>query len=684
MANTFIDRIKKITQYSYVLIVILLISLIFPQGSRFTYEYSVGQSWQYTDLNAPFEFAILKDPILIKKQRKEIIKNFPPYYEKIENRKQVEVFENLLWDEIEAGRIQFVQEKDTSHTLEIVSNILEKEYEKGVVLDNLSHNHSPHLLHVKDGNRIDKKLMNSLSDAKKYTKTVSDIITKKTPLKLTPTFQLNLEKTVRPNIVYNDSVTQFFLKNELGQLAETQGVIKKGTLIIKKNAIVSVEIFNQLESLKSSFANGETIQSRWANFLGYFLLTSLIIGLYLIFIQAIHPKVLDKPRNVFFLLSWMVLFSFLIVLVERIEGLSVYLIPFSIVVIVVKNFFNERLAFITYVTLILLSSIVSSEGYEFTILQLIVGMVAILSSVDTRNWNQFFMNIIYIFIGYVIGYLGLLLIQTGVVSLHDGKMVGWFVLNCLLLLIAFPLVPIMERLFGFVSSVTLVELSDMNKPILRELSLKAPGTFQHSLQVSNLSEAAAIAISADALLVKVAALYHDIGKINQPHYFIENAPKGFNPHSKISALESAKIILGHVTDGVQLAKKHKLPEPIIDIIKTHHGTTTVAYFMNQHKEKFGEVDSNDFTYDGPNPTTKEQAILMIADSIEAASKSLKEFSPQSISNLVDNIIKGKINHHQLDNCEISFAELKICSQIFKDMIMNINHVRVEYPKENKS
>jgi putative nucleotidyltransferase with HDIG domain len=313
---------------------------------------------------------------------------------------------------------------------------------------------------------------------------------------------------------------------------------------------------------------------------------------------------------------------------------------------------------------------------------MLAGIVAILTPFEVRNWSRFFQSMLLIFLAYAFGFLGLSLIDNGSYIGIEWSVYRWLFINVFLTLLAYPLVPLLERLFGFLSPFTLVELSDMNRPLLRELSIKAPGTLQHSLQVANLAEAAATKIKANTLLVKVAALYHDIGKITQSNYFIEN--KGSkNPHDNISPTESAKVIVDHVKNGVAMAKKNGLPQVLIDFIKTHHGTTRVEYFYRQHCNNTNNdiADDKDFKYPGPRPRSKEEAILMIADSLEAASKSLKEPTMEDIDQLVEKIIAGKIAHRQLENTGLSFRELQLCKSEWKKLLKSIYHVRIEYPDE---
>lgn len=459
-----------------------------------------------------------------------------------------------------------------------------------------------------------------------------------------------------------------------------------GDVIIARNQRISDSNYQVLnEYLGPQMEESGFFSGNWLPyFVGYFLLTALIIGALLLYALKYFPEIYHKTSGVLFLLVWPVLFSFLVFLVNKNASISPYFIPFCLVPIIVHNFYGGRLALIVHIVVILIASFLSGLGYEFTFLQILAGIVTVLIISETRYWNKFFASILVILATYFIGYLGLALINSGSLISSEYAVFGWLSLNCLLLLLAYPFIPIVEKAFGFTSSITLAELADMNKPLLKELSIKAQGTLQHSLQVANLGEAAAEKIGANSLLVKTAALYHDIGKLKHPEYFIENT-KGVNTHEKFNNFESAEIIINHVTDGIAMAKKARLPKPIIDIIKTHHGTTRVEYFYRKQKadEPDREFDESIFTYPGPKPSTKEQTILMIADSIEAASKSLQNPTGQDIDKLIDGIIDHKVKLGQLSESKLTFNELDTCKEVFKSLLRSINHVRIEYPEEVK-
>ncbi len=487
---------------------------------------------------------------------------------------------------------------------------------------------------------------------------------------------------LNPNLIANQDIKNQLISAKQDELSKGGYTFQKGDTIIKKGDILTQ---SQYEILRKNSSRFSLVASgiNWVSFLGYFLLITIIILVMVLYVRKYFNEVYRSNRQLSFLLIWPVIFSFLIYGIENFTSLSTYVIPFCIVPIIAKNFFEDRLALFLHIVVVLIASILSRMGYEFTFVQILAGMVTVLIVSQTRYWDRFFLAIGFILLSYVLSITGLNLATWDSAASFEWQTFAWLVVNALLLLLAYPFIPLLENIFGFTSSIKLAELADMNKPLLKELSLKAPGTLQHSLQVANLCEAAAEEIGANSLLVKTAALYHDIGKTLQPQYFIENST-GESPHIELNNnFESAKIIIGHVTEGVELAKKNRLPKVVIDFIRSHHGTTRVEYFyrnqLKQHPDK--EFDESIFRYPGPLPITKEQTIMMIADSVEAASKSLKNPSGQDIDQLIDKIVAHKIDEGQLDNSRLSFQELLACVNVFKNMLRSIHHVRIEYPED---
>jgi len=684
-----LQNLPDIAKVLLVLAVIVFISFLFPNNAQFNYKFEPGQTWRYDDLIAPFDFAILKTDEEIEEELQKVDTNFSPYYQvdqgisRERKRQFTQSFEAQLEVVRTDGQYMDVIENPNVY-INFGKRFIDKVYDIGLIDLNEIHEAKPRdfVINLNRGNTTQRRTLQSFMNKRKIDEWISDSLFNSGLREADFLIHL-LGEPFTENISFSDSLTTKFKESMLNKISRTRGLVEKGSLIVPKNGIVTDNIYQTLVSFKTQYNQQVTDNKSWMwVFIGYFLLTSLVIGVFLLFLRFRANHIYQKFNQVIFMLMWVVIYSYLVYAVEQVETLSVFMIPFCIVPIVMKIFYDERIALYTHIVVVLIASFLSSEGYEFTFLQILAGIVVLLAPIDVRNWSKFFSSIVYLFSAYALGYLGLCLIQAGSLEELDWSKYIWIFLNVFLTLLAYPLIPLIERVFGFTSPITLVELLDMDRPLLKELSMKAPGTLQHSLQVSNLAEAAASKIGANTLLIKVAALYHDIGKTVQPKFYIENQT-GENPHDKISNLESAKIIIGHVTEGIKLAKKHRLPTILIDAIKTHHGTTRVEYFYRNHiKENPNiKVEESDFVYPGPRPRTKEETILMIADSLEAACKSLKDPDETAIDDLVEKIIAGKIANQQLEDSKLTFEELEICNKEFKKLLKSIYHVRIEYPEE---
>ncbi len=684
-----IQGLPLLVKYLLILGVVAFISLLFPNNIKFKYEFQEGQSWRYEDLIAPFDFAIRKTDAEIQGAIDQINTDFSPYYEmdlsviRQQKNRFIAAFDKQVAEQSEGGGfVEVMQEPEKYKAFGI--QLLDRYFNAGIIAKEHPYNDKDidFVLNIIKGNTEYRQTLQNILTQEKAFNLVTDSLPYTRQLK-EPEFILPLiENAFVPNLKYSESLTKRFKNEQISSIATTQGRVKKGDLIIPRDGIVTQEIYQTLISYKAQYETQVSQnKTHLAVFGGYFLLTSLIIGVLLLYLRLEASEVMEKFNKLLFILMWIMLYSYLVYVVESFEDISAWLIPFCIVPIVIKSFYNDRIALFIHITIVLIASLLSSLGYEFTFLQILAGIVAVLTSKETK-WSTFFLSIFYILLTFALGYLGLSLIKEGNISTVDWSSYGWLFMSVLLTLLAYPLIPLLERVFGFTSSIRLLELSDLNRPLLKKLSLEAPGTLQHSLQVANLAEAAATKIGADHLLVKVGALYHDIGKTLQPLSYIENQ-NGQNPHDKMTAKESAKVIIDHVTEGILLAKKYRLPKVLVDFIATHHGTTRVEYFyrtfLKNNPDK--EINLADFCYPGPKPQTKEQTILMLADSIEAASKSLKDPTVEEISDLVDKLIAFKITHEQLTESALSFEELEECRGVFKQLLKSILHVRIEYPEE---
>ncbi len=671
-----------------ILLVVLLISIVYPQRVKFQYEFQKGQRWNYETLLAPYDIPIKKSPEQIARDRTRLVESFIPYYKldkQVETRQEELLREHFhTWfisvhgDSI-AGELQDRYNLMWSNGQRLLSDV----YKEGVVdIDPQHLNRGPDfVINVISGNTLRPRLLSSLmtpdeAQATLYLK-YDSLSLRGTNLPTKSLFQ----GLVFPNIVYDVAHSQKMLDQALSELVTTRGIVRKGEVIVTKNAVITDSIYDILLSFKEKFeqdygpASGASLV-----YLGYLILIVLVFVAFLMYVRAYRPELLNKWSYLISVLVWPVVFIYLTFLVEKTNTISVFLLPYTIVPIIMRHFFSYRLAFFVHVLVVLLCSLLTSVGYQFAFIQIVAGVVAVLAVTDARYWGRFFMSVLYITLTYVVGFFATELIKEGNLAQIDWPMFGWLAGNSVLVLLAFPLIPLMERSFGFVSAISLVELSDMEKPLLKMLSLKAPGTFQHSIQVGHLSEAAAKAIGADALLVKVGALYHDVGKTVNPEFFVENQQL-YNPHENMDCKDSAAMIISHVTKGAELARKYRLPQKLIDFILTHHGTTQVGFFYKtyckEHPDE--EVDPAAFTYPGPKPRTKEEGILMIADSVEATLRSIKEPSEKVISDVVDQTIGRKLSEGQFTRCELSFKELEKVREVFKKQLVSIYHPRIAYP-----
>ena len=687
--KTTLERLPNLVKYLMVGGVVVFISLLFPNNLKFKYEFDRGQEWNYEDLRAPFDFAIRRPIDELEAEKEKLRAEHSPYYalnqdiEKESLAKFEQQFEQQLEQVKKEGPFDDVLRYPDRY-LDFGIQFLKRRYKKGIVLLDKRHANKPpdYVINILKGNTTHPQTIGNVL----LVSEVRSLLTDSLPYSrlAEPEFLYPLlEASTMANVLYNDTITKQILDNQINQIALYKGRVSKGNLIVTKGGYITDEVYRKLISFKEKYEEEVTNQQSYYGVLGgYFLLSSLIIGIFLFYVKLYAKPVFAKFNKLLFILLWLMAFSYLVHTIESLDALSAYMIPFCIVPIVIKSFYNERLALFTHLSVVLLASFISSLGYEFTFLQIIAGISVLLSNIDTRNWTRFFSSILLVFVVYALGYIGLSLIQEGQFSDVDWKVLSWLLISTFMTLLAYPLIPLLERLFGFTSAFTLVEWSDMNRPLLRALATEAPGTLQHSLQVANLSEEAARAIDADHLMVKVAALYHDIGKLENPSFFIENQ-SGKSPHEEMSYKESAQIIVGHVAKGIKMAKKARLPKPLIDFIRTHHGTTRVEYFyrsyINEHPDE--EVDESLFRYPGPRPSTKEQTILMMADSIEAACKSLKNPSSEELEALIDKIINGKIQHRQFEESKLTFSELETCKTVFKQLMKSVHHGRIEYPEE---
>ena len=675
---------SNLFKFSLILISIFVIALLCPRQRVFDFQFAQDQYWQYDDLIAQQDIPLLKFEEELTEERLAIEERFLPYF----------LFDRTVKDSLISafkGEFQLrLNELNTeapfkdllvnpkayeSYSIELLDRI----YNSGIIEDSIREDHTVFNL-IKDISSS-QRLSKEFYSEEQYKELIRDTL-KYSGLKDSEFLLPLIPLFIQPNVRYSGALTQQYLQAELSEVLEANGVIKQGTPIVNSGDYIGPSSYRKLYSFKQYQEDiSSDSRSYWMVFSGYFLILLLLMTIFWLYLLNTMPEILNELRHLLFMLLLIVGYSYLTFAVESIDGLSAYLIPFAIVPMVVRIFYSDRLALFVHLIIVIVASLISKEGYQFTIIQLMVGISAILSKPNARNWNAFFKSILWIFVSYIFAFFGTSLLQGMLFDAVYFQFLIWLALNALLCLLAFPLIPLLERLFGFTSDFTLVELSDLNHPLLKDMAEHASGTLQHSLQVSNLAEAAAERIKANGLMVKVGALFHDIGKLKEPLMFIENQ-KSENPHDKLSSTDSAKVIISHVSNGVELALKHKLPKPLIEFIRTHHGTTRTEYFYKTalQQSKDGKIEESDFVYPGPLPYTKEQSILMLADSLEAASKSLKTPTAEDIDSLVEKIVDAKIASGQLNESPLSFHELDLCKTVFKMRLKSMNHVRIEYPE----
>lgn len=634
------------------------------------------------DLFSPYSFAIKKTNEEIEKDKEEILKSVFPIYQN-----DPEIVENS----IEGFNIEFDTKWNSSEFVQSEKEIYHKEgnrilrsvYSRGLMnpvkkYQRYGENYNFSLLKNNISTQLNTADALNLQEAIRFVQNEingnSSIEHKDWLIKL-------VSNHLKANYIYDEQLTDKLEDNALNSISLTRGMVQKGELIVAKGTMVNSAIFQKLESLRAAYEEDAKVAgSRNLVMLGQFLLAGLIIALLMVFLYLFRRDIYDDNRQLSLIL--IVITGMLVSLswAIRIKIPSVYYIPFCIVPIIIRILFDTRLALNIHLLVVLIAGFFVPNSFEFAFLQISAGMVAIYSIKNLIKREQFLISALLILLNYLIAFLGISLIRDGSLSAIEWINFTPFIFSVLLSLLAYPLIYAFERMFGITSDVTLMELTNTNSKLLRDLAFKAPGTFQHSLQVANLAEAAIYKIGGNALLVRAGALYHDIGKIVNPHFFIENQNRGNNPHDSISYEQSAQIIIQHVVKGIEIARKHQIPEMIIDFIRTHHGNTRVDYFYQSFLKNFPEkfVDENIFRYPGPIPFSKETAVLMLADSVEAASRSLKEPDAISISDLVERIIDYKLDQDQLTNSNITLKDIETIKLIFKTMLMGIYHVRIDY------
>lgn len=664
------------------IVTVSIISYFQPRDSKFNYQYDIDKPWHYGQLMATFDFPIYKSDHLVQKEQDSILAHFHPYYQQDTNVKE-EVIKKLRTDyqthlhnimPSQSYLTHLIQSLEEVYNTGILATDEQVQLKKDsinsiMIVQNkvANQHHITELLSVKDAYT---RLLNK--DTLRYR---SDILQ-----------QCNLNEYLYPNLIFDEARTESTKEEVLETYPWANGMVQSGQRIIDRGEIVTEEVFNILESLKKeSIKQNSSIGQKHFVLVGQVLIVAIYILCFFIFMELFRKKYYARKRNILLVFALITLYCVTTGIMVSRNFLNVNILPYAMLPIIIRVFLDSRTAFMAHVTTILICSICLRYPHEFILLQLAAGMVAIYSLRELSQRSQLFRTAFIILLTYSLVYFAYELATESDLNKLNWGMYIYFCINSTLILFTYPLLFMLEKTFGFTSDVTLVELSNINNPLLRQMSETVPGTFQHSMQVANLAAEVANHIGAKSQLVRTAALYHDIGKMEHPAFFTENQSGGINPHKRLKYEQSAKVVINHVIDGLKLAEKHNLPKVIKDFICTHHGKGVTKYFYiswkNEHPNE--EIEEALFTYPGPNPFTKEHAILMMADAVEAASRSLSEYTEESISNLVDKIIDTQVSDEFFKECPITFLDIATAKAVFKEKLKIIYHTRISYPELNK-
>ncbi len=677
--------VKIYKLFLFIASIFLLVS-IFPREGTFKYEFRKGKYWMHEDLIAPFDFAITKSEDEITEEKEELLKNVKPYFKmditlNIQKRNEFSKLLNKKWDEKFASSSE--EHKSKSRITTIILNIYDSLMHTGIIefvpeIENKPSDIGILLLknNIAEETELGKFFTINLAD--KYIRTEVN----KHNLNESAFFISLIENALFQNVKYDQLTTEKEKQNIITNISLTKGMVENGQRIISKGELITSDKFQVLQSLKNEYEIQLGSSTRYYSILlGQIILLSISIIVLVLFLQAFRKDILADNKKNIFLLSVISIMVFITSIVIKTDASFIYLVPLCLVPIIVRVFFDTRLALFVHLVTIIIIGFLAPNSFDFVFIQMIAGIITIISVVNLERRAQFFMTSFLIFITYSLIYIGLTLIQAGDFTHDSFKVFVMFAGSSMLTLFSYPLIFIFEKLFGYVTDVSLMELSNTNSKLLREMATKTPGTFQHSMQVANLVEEVIFEIGGNALLARAGALYHDIGKMEMPVYFIENQNTAMNPHNELSYDESAEIIISHVSKGIKIARKHNIPEQLIDFIRTHHGTRKTTFFYQKFKNDFPDeiIAEEAYTYKGPIPFSKETAVLMIVDSVEAASRSLKIPDEQKINDLVENIIDEQVNSRQFVNSNITFRDIDKIKSILKKKLANIYHTRIEYP-----
>lgn len=665
-----------LSRVSLIVVSVVIIVWALPRNESQRFKYDIGKPWMYGSFIANFDFPVYKTDETIKEQEDSLMETFQPYYNYDRNVEKVQVakFLNDFSEGIPGLPRQYVR---------IIADRLHTLYQAGI-MDTPEYNDiyrdSTTTVRIINGNKAQSiQAGNFFSTLSAYEQLFFD---EKTAQQRPILQRCNLNNYIEPNLIYDKERSENEKSDLLSSIPPASGMVMSGQKVIDRGDIVDEYTYRVLNSFEREIKRRNANSNEITNtIIGQVVFVTLMVVLFTIYLWLFRRDYFDKPRSIAMLYTMITLFPVIVSVVMRHNFLSVYIIPMTMAPIFIRVFMDSRTAFITHVTMVLICTAAVRYQYEFIIIQLVAGLIAIYSLRELLRRAQVFKTAILVALGSALVYFALQMMQDNDFMKTDREMYYHLAVNGVFLLLAYPLMYLIEKLFGFVSNVTLFELSNTNRGLLRDLSEIAPGTFQHSITVGNLAAEIANKIGANSLLVRTGALYHDIGKMSNPVFFTENQA-GVNPHDNMPYRESARIVISHITEGVKLAEQENLPTIIRNFIVTHHGNGLTKYFYikykNEHPDE--EVDTAPFSYPGPNPFTREQAILMIADGVEAASRSMPEYTEESISALVNKIIDNDLADGFFKECPITFRDIALAKLVLIERLKAIYHTRISYPE----
>jgi putative nucleotidyltransferase with HDIG domain len=652
---------------------------VFPNNNRFKYDYNQGEPWDYETLYAPFSFPIEKDEKSLLVEREYVSESAPRYF-KIDQTVEDNVF-NKWSTRINSKRNDSIDLNELRSLNNKIKNIISTIYDIGYLEMPIDIKESHPVLVEYDTEVIAYTYGDLYKPAN-----VEELLNGRMDGIGVNIFDNNellssLLELITPNLIYDRELTDLAIKEELNKVLSTRGVVSEGARIIAQGEIVEGEKLQVLNTLNNTYKSQTWTESQYAwKLSGYIILVGMAYTMLILFLWRYRKSIFENFRKVFFIFFNILMVIVLTAAVVTIDVQYIYVVPVCILPLILKAFFDARLGLFSHVIAIFILSFIVPNSDEYLFLQMMAGIVTILSNNEIYKRANLFLTVAQIIGIYFLSYFAFYAINQGGVVGWEWSRLAYFMLCGLAMLFVWPLIYIFEKIFGLVSDVSLLELSDTNSKLLKQLSNKAPGTFHHSLNVANIAETVANEIGANAMLVRVGALYHDIGKMSNPTYFTENQGSGINPHNDLDPVDSARIIIDHTLNGIEIARKYNLPDRIIDFIRTHHGNSLVYYFYVKAKEENPDIAKDNFRYPGPKPFSQETAILMIADSVEAASKSIQNPTSIKIDALVNKIIEGQVDSGQFLNANITFKQIETIKAVIKKKLASIYHLRIEYPE----